>query len=186
MVKVLDLEKGDIIRLDNQFWKVIKSENSTFGRGRGHIKLSLKNLKTGNLVKKVFRPEEEVKEAEVESKPAIFIYKDRKSAVFLINNKRLSIPLEEVGNKIFYLKESKPEQEVKIIYINNNPYSVELPAKVDLRVIDSPPSIKGDTIASNNKQVVLETGLKIKVPMFIKKGDLVRVNTETGDYSERV
>ncbi len=183
MIEAGDLEKGLIIKVDKQLFKVLDYEFMKMGRGIAHVKASLKNLKTGNIIKKTFRSTERLEEVELSYQSATFLYKDRKSAVFLRDGKRISFPLEEIGDKVYYLTE---RLEVKIIYLDETPYSIELPIKVDLKVIDTPPYIKGATVASNTKLATLETGLKVKVPMFIKPGDVIRVNTETGEYTERI
>ncbi|MCK4553589.1 elongation factor P, partial [Candidatus Parcubacteria bacterium] len=115
---------------------------------------------------------------------ANFMYKDNNEAHFMDNQtyEQFSLPLEQIGEKIKFLKDST---DVNILYFQNNPVSVDLPVKIDLKVISAPPGVKGNSAGSVTKQVELETGANINVPLFVNEGDVIRVNTDTGEYVER-
>ena len=120
---------------------------------------------------------------ELEIKPAKFLYCDRHSAVFELENKeRVNLPLEEVEDKIKYLSQNS---EANILFLEEKPFALQLPPKVSLKVVEAPPALKGNTVSGATKTVKLETGLKINVPIFISEGEKIIVNTETGEYVER-
>ena len=149
------------------------------------IRTKLKNLATGQVLEKTFNASDKVKEANIEKIKANFLYiEDEK--VFFMNNQNYDqffFSLKSLINKKNFLKEGL---EVDVLFFNENPINIELPKKVDLKVIEAPPSVKGDSATTPTKTVMLETKIKITVPIFIKKDDLIRINTDTGEYVERV
>lgn len=145
----------------------------------------MKNLKSGKFIERTFKSGEEFEEIELEYKKASYLYSDRQNSVFLMKetNQRISLPFESTQEKIRYIK---PNTEVSLAYIDGKLASLDIPIKVELEVIEAPPSFKGDTATGGLKKVKLETGLEINVPLFIEAGEVIRVNTETGEYVERV
>lgn len=146
----------------------------------------LKNLKSGKVLEISFHQSETVQEADIEKKELTYIYSNRGEAWFHeVGNpsKRFSIPEELVVDKIKYIKEN---DTVTVLYWKDEVIGVEIPIKVELEVVEAPPSVKGNTREGGSKQVELETGIKISTPLFINTGDVIRINTESGEYVERV
>ena len=146
----------------------------------------LKNLKTGSTTEYTFHVSDKVEEAEIESKKAKFIY-SRKGECFFhdIDNssKRFSLTEDMVGDAAKFLT---PNTEVEVRLFDDKPYKITMPIKMDLKVTEAPPNTRGNTAQGGNKVVTLETGSTATVPMFINTGDTIRINTDTGDYVERV
>lgn len=179
-----EIEKGDIIKFNNEIYEVLDKEFFKPGKGIPVIRTKIKNYLTGKVIENNFRTNESLELIELEFKPCYFLYKDRKKAIFLLkeSNQRIPLPLELVENKIIYLTK---DIECEIIYLEEKPIGLQIPIKVSLKVIEAPPAVKGNTVTSATKTVTLETGLQINVPIFIKEGDRIIINTETGQYCER-
>jgi len=146
----------------------------------------LKSMKTGRVVEQTFHQNETAIEADLEKKMIEFIYESRGAYWFCESGKpqtRFELPREVVGDQILFIK---PKSEVEALVFNDEIIGVKVPIKVDLMVKEAAPAIKGNTVQGGSKEVILETGAKLQVPMFINEGDVVRVNTESGDYYERV
>ena len=184
MVSTSDFEKGMVIKMDNEPWQIIDFQFVHPGKGSAFVRTTLKNLKTNKVLDKSFKSGERFEEIEFEYKKAIYLYKDRKNAVFSLksNNQRVSLPLENVEQEIIYLKE---QTMIDLIYIGGELSGLNIPKKVSLKVVEAPPAIKGDTVTGSTKTVTLETGLKVNAPIFIKEGETILVNTETGEYAGR-
>lgn len=183
MISTSDFEKGIIIKIGDQPLQIVSYKHVNPGKGSAFVRTTFRNFKTGKMVEKTFRSGEKFELMEVEYREATYLYHDRKSAVFLTkDNQRINLFLESVSEKIPYLK---PNLEIKLVHLEGELVSVQLPAKVNLKVVSSPMDIKGDSATSGTKIVTLETGLKVAAPLFIKEGDILRINTETGQYTER-
>lgn len=184
MLYTSDLDKGTIIKLNNKIYQITQIQSFHLGRGGGYTRVTLKNLESGETIKQTFKSGQKFEDVDLEYKEASYLYHDRNSGVFLDNNKqRISVPLSVIESKIPYLVQNSV---VQLAYCDNKLIGIKLPPKVDLKVTQSPTFIKGNTAAPTGKTVTLETGLKINVPVFINQGDVIRINTETGKYTERV
>ena len=178
-----NLEKGILIKVDGEVWEVLNKEFFKPGKGAPVIRTKLKNISTGKTKEVNFRNNEEFPVVELEIKSAKFLYCDRHSVVFELENKeRVNLPLEEVEDKIKYLSQNS---EANILFLEEKPFALQLSPKVSLKVVEAPPALKGNTVSGATKTVKLETGLKINVPIFISEGEKIIVNTETGEYVER-
>lgn len=148
--------------------------------------VKLRNLKTGSMAEHTFHVSDKVEEAEVESRPAIFIY-ERNSEWFFHEasdkSKRFTLDESHIGDSGKYLKIN---MEVEVRWFDGEPIQIKLPVKVDLKVTEAPPNTRGNTAQGGDKVVTLETGATVTVPMFVEAGNTVRLNTETGEYVERV
>ncbi|MDB5237933.1 MAG: efp, elongation factor elongation factor [Candidatus Kaiserbacteria bacterium] len=148
--------------------------------------VKLRNLKTGSMAEHTYHVSDKIEEAEVESRPAVFIYERNGEWFFhevTDKSKRFTIDQERIGDASKYLKSNV---EVEVRWFDNEPMQVKIPIKMDLKVTEAPPNTRGNTAQGGNKVVTLETGATLNVPMFVEAGDTVRINTETGDYVERV
>jgi elongation factor P len=145
----------------------------------------LRNLKTGSMTEVTFHQSDKIEEADVETRPAVFIFHKNGAWTFHESSdrsKRFELDDGHVGDDGKYLKEGT---EVEVRWFDGEPIQVKLPIKLELKVKDAPPNVKGSTAQGGNKVVTLETGASMQVPMFIEAGDTVRINTETGEYVER-
>ena len=148
--------------------------------------VKLRNLKTGSMAEHTFHVSDKAEEAEVESRPAIFIYEKNGEWFFHETSdkaKRFALSDDHVGDSGKWLKS---DTEVEVRWFEGEPIQVKIPVKVQLKVKEAPPNTRGNTAQGGDKVVVLETGANLTVPMFIETGDVVRINTETGEYVERV
>ncbi len=185
MLSISEIKLGTILKINNEPYIVIKADHHKMGRGGAVLKLKLRNLITGNILDKTLQGNEQAEEAETEKKKANFMYKDENEAYFMDNEtyEQFSIPLEQIGKKAKFLKEGT---DVDVLYFDQKPVAIDLPIKIDLKVVSAPPGVKGNSAGNVTKQVELETGAKINVPLFINEGDIIRINTETEEYVERV
>ena len=179
-----EVRKGTIISLNGEPYEVMQHAHSFKGRGGSVMQTRLRNLKNGTLLQKTFHAKDEVEEASIEKEDAFFVYANRGKCIFAKENKeRLQIDEKSISEKIPYLKENTP---VTILFFNEDPISVSIPIKVNLKVKESPPGIRGDRSQGGTKTVTVETGALIEVPLFVKEGDVIEINTETGEYVRRV
>lgn len=186
MLSYNELKPGVIFIWNDEPYQVLESEFLRMQQRKPVMQTKIRNLRNGKVIQTNFHYGDEFEEAEVERKPVIFIYSRRGEYWFHEKgdpSKRFSLPEEIVGTGRKFLKEGT---EVSAMVFNNNIIGVELPIKIDLKVVETPPQIKGATQSSGTKHAVLETGAKINVPMFINSGDVIRVNTQTGEYTERI
>ena len=162
----------------------IKTEHHKMGRGGAVLKVKMRNLINGNILDQTLQGNDKVAEAETEKKKANFMYKDENEAHFMDNEnyEQFGIALEQIGDKIKFLREGV---DIDCLYFEGRPVAIELPIKVELKVVSAPPGVKGNSAGSVTKTVELETGAQLNVPMFINAGDIIRINTDTGEYAER-
>lgn len=186
MLSYSELKKGVKIILDGQPYEIIEASFLFKGRGHSILQAKIKNLTTGNIISKTFRPSDVLKEAEISKMKAKFLYSHRGQFFFSeVENsaKRFDLTEEQIGNQGKFLK---PNQIVEAIIFQGRIINISLPIKVQLKVIEAPPGVKGNRSQAGTKTVILETGAKISVPLFIKEGDIIEINTEKGEYVRRV
>lgn len=185
MLTISEIKTGKNIILDGQPLKVLFHQHSKMGRAGAVLRTRLKNLATGGVLEKTFQGADKVEEADIIQTKAQYLYRDKTGYVFMdnITYDQFTLPEKVLGGIIYYLIEGI---EVTVLNFNGRPINIELPIKMKLKVVEAPPGIKGDTVSSGGKTVVLETGLKVGTPLFIKVGDEIIVNTQTGQYVSRV
>lgn len=185
MLSLNEIKIGKLIKLDNEPYVVIKADHHKVGRGGAVLKTKTRNLISGNILDKTFQGNDKVEEAETEKKKASYLYKDEKAAYFMDSEtfEQFEFLLERLGEKLKFLKEGV---EVDVLYFQAEAVAVELPIKVELKVVSAPPGVKGNSAGNVNKVVELESGVEVSVPMFINEGDIIRINTDSGEYVERV
>jgi elongation factor P len=173
-----------IVGDDGQLYSVVDRDLNTPGNWRAILQLKLKNLKTGSIAMNRVRPEDKVEQAYLDKRPMQYLYKEGDSYVFMDNETydQVSLTAELVGEQILYLKEN---DTASVTFYEGRALSIELPATVELRVVQTEPSVKGATAAAQYKPATLETGLKITVPPFVGDGELIQVDTRTGEYLSR-
>lgn len=185
MLNFNEIKTGRIILLNEEPYVIIRSDHHQMGRGGAVLKVKCRNLITGNVLERTFQGAEKAEEAATERKKANYMYKDKDEAFFMDNTsfEQFSLALEELGDKTQFLKDGT---DVNVLYFNEKPVSLELPIKMEFRVTSAPPGVKGNSAGNVTKQIEIETGAVINAPMFVEEGDLIRINTETGEYVERV
>ncbi|MDP3725397.1 MAG: elongation factor P [Nanoarchaeota archaeon] len=181
-----ELRPGTIFQRNGEPWQVMQADFVRMQQRKAVVQLKIKNLITGTTVTESGHASDSYEEAEVERLPAVFIY-ERNGEYWFYDvrdkSKRFSLLAETLGKQAEFLK---PMTEVFAQKFEEKVIAVELPIKMDLKVTEAPPTIKGNTSAGGNKVVTLETGANVNTPLFIETGDVIRVNTETGEYVERV
>lgn len=181
-----DLKPGVFIVMDKQPYMVVESEFLRMQQRKPVMKTKLKNLISGTVQEKSFQHSENIEEAEIEKISAQFLYSNKGEFWFIEKgNPKNRFKLDEdiLGNVKNYLK---LDLDVSALEFGGKVFSVEIPVKVEFKVIEAPPAIKGNTAQGGTKVVIIETGAKIATPLFINQGDIIRVNTLTGQYTERV
>jgi len=185
MLEFSDLKLNRIISLNDQPYKIVFAQHSKQARSGAILRTKLKNLITGDVLEKTFNSGDKAKEANLERTKASYLYKDENNSYFMDqeNFEQFSLDKEVIGNQADFLIEGTI---VDVLKFNGEAVSIGLPTKMEFKVISAPPSIKGDTAGSATKQVTIETKAKIKCPLFVKQGNTIKINTETGEYVERV
>ena len=186
MLSYNELKSGTFIILDGQPHEVLVFEFLRMQQRKPVAKTKLKNLITGKVKEQTFHQSDVIDEAEVEKMESRFLYETR--GIYWFDEagnpkNRFFFKKEEVGNSADFLK---PNMQAVALKFKDKIINIELPIKADYKVIEAPPAIKGDTAQGGNKTIIIEGGAKINVPLFINEGDIIKVNTQTGEYVERV
>ncbi len=186
MIDYSELKKGTRIILDNQPHEIIEAFPVFKGRGHSVLQVKLKNLISGNTISQTFHPSDNFERAELQKIKAKFLYSHRDQYFFSKENNssnRFNLDEEQIGKSSQFLK---PNQIVEGIIFENKIINISLPIKIPLKVIEAPPGIKGSRSQPGTKLVTLETSAEINVPLFIKEGDIIEINTQTGEYVRRI
>jgi elongation factor P len=184
MISINEIKVGKKIVFEGAPYSVLFVQHSKMGRAGAVLRTKLKNLKTGTILNKTFQGADKVEEAEIDKKNIQYLYGDADFFHFMNskNYEQLDFSREAIGDCHKFLIEGV---QVDAVYFNDQPINIELPIKMDFKVTEAPPSIRGNTANGGTKQVTIETGLKINTPLFIEEGDVIKINTETGEYVER-
>ena len=179
-----DLRKGTIILYQGELYVCMDFHRGSPGNKRAFVQASFKGLNNGRSFQNKFASDEECQRANLDPKPCQYLYHDAEGfhLMHMQSYHTFAISDEMIGDNKHYLKE---EMEIKIQFFEGNPVLPEIPKAVILKVTDAPPGIRGDSVSNTLKTAVCETGLKVQVPLFIKDGDMIRINTETGEYTGR-
>ena len=180
------LKKGTIIIIEKTPYEIISASPLFKGRGHSVLQTKLKNLISGNVISKTIRGSETFEQAELEKIQAKFLYSHQEKFFFSKENDpsfRFDIAKEIIGEAANFLK---PNQIIEAILFKDKIINISLPIKINFKVIDAPPGIKGNRAEAGTKTVTLETKAQINVPLFIEQGDIIEVNTETGEYVRRI
>lgn len=186
MLEYNEITVGKQIIFDKEPWEVVSSHVFRKQQRKPVNATKLKNLITGRITEYSFHVSEKAEEADIESKNIKFIYERNGEYWFNEENdasKRFSLTSEQIG---FGAKFLKKDALVKAMIFEEKVIGVKLPIKVELKVVEAPPSTKGNTAQGGNKVVKVETGASVNTPLFINEGDVIRINTDTGEYAERV
>lgn len=185
MISTNDFRTGLTIELEGQVYSVVDFQHVKPGKGAAFVRTKLKNMQTGAVTEKTFRAGEKVSKAHIERKTMQYLYNTGQDFIFMDTEsyEQLTLDREQLGDSALYLKEN---MEADFMMYEELIMGVEVPNFVELTVTETDPGFKGDTASGGSKPAALETGLTVQVPFFINVGDVVRVNTKTGEYMERV
>ena len=178
------LKKGMLIKMENDLFRILELQHVTPGNLRGFVRVKMRNIRNGTLNDNRFRSEDQVERAVLDEREMQYLYQDGDDFYFMdtANYEQIHISSEALGDSVNYLK---GEMTISVEFYGSEPVGIELPQTVDLKVTDTAPGIKGATASNQIKPATLETGVVVNVPPFINNGDLIRVNTETGEYLSR-
>jgi elongation factor P len=179
------IRKGHLILHEGSLCRVLDTYHITPGNKRAHVQCKLRDLRTGRLVDYKFRAEDDVERASLDEREMQFLYRDGDMFNFMDTSsyEQVHISLEVLGDQALYLL---PEALIKVEFYEADPVGIHLALTVDLKVTETAPGIKGATAAAQVKPATVQTGLVVTVPSFVNEGDVVRINTETGEYLSRV
>ena len=183
-MKVSDLRPGMGILIDGKLCVVTGIEHRTPGNLRAFVQLTYREIVANKTLARRFNPSDDVEAADLDRRPMEYLYSDNSGATFmdLENYDQVTIPPSVLGDALLYLKTNT---QAVVLCTDGNPVTIELPTTVDLKIVDTPPGIKGATATNRLKEATLETGLKTKVPEFIATGEVIRINTTDGSYLSR-
>ncbi len=186
MLSYNDLKKGTLFVWNGEPYEVLEYNFVRMQQRRPSAQTKIRNLKTGSVSTQTFKQSDTFNELKIERRPAVFVFCGRRQCTFHPTGspgERFIVSEEVLDDKKLFLK---AHEEVTARYIDDELLDIVLPIKVELKVIEAPPTVRGNTAQGGLKQITLETGLKLNVPMFINEGDVIRINTESGSYVERV
>ena len=185
MIDTGDLKKGLTIELDGRLYYILDYQHIKMGRGTAQVRLKLRDLRAGHTIERTFQAGEKFVRARLDRRSVQYLYQDGDLYYFMDSEsfEQTLLAGTQLGDAINYLKEGL---SLELLTYGNEAIGVELPNSVDLKVRETGPAFKGDTAQSGTKPAVLETGITIQVPLFVSIGDVVRVDTRTGNYLERV
>ncbi len=185
MIEAAQLRKGTVIELDGELYRTVEFQHQKIGRGGANVKTKLRKLSTGAIVDHTFGSDERVQDIRLESRRVQYLYDDGNMYHFmdLQTYEQPALPAEAVEDVRQFLVENL---ELNLAIHEGKAVEIELPTTVDLEVAETPPGFKGDTASGSTKPATLVNGLRVNVPYFIEPGDVVRIDTRSGDYVTRV
>jgi elongation factor P len=185
VISTNDLRSGMIIELGGELLQVVKQQHVKPGKGPAFMRMTFRNLRTGAKFDEKLRTGEKVKRVILDERPAQYLYREGNSFYFMDEEsfEQFRLTAEQLGDAVKFIKES---ESINIASYGNEPVSITVPTFVELKVIKTEPDVRGDTASGGSKPATLETGAVVQVPFFILEGDVVKVDTRTGEYMERV
>ena len=185
MITSGELRKGITIELDGELYQVLDYHHLKLGRGSAQVRLKLRDIHAGHTIERTFQSSEKFVRARLDYRRMQYLYSDGDLYYFMDEENYEQMPLSstQLGDALNYLKEG---MSLEVLSYKGELVGVELPTAVELQVIDTGPGFKGDTATAGNKPAKLETGITIQVPLFINKGDVIKVDTRSGSYLERI
>ena len=185
MISTGELRKGVAIELDGELWQILDYHHIKMGRGSAQVRITLRNIKRGQTIERSFQAGTKWPRASMEKRPVQFLYRDGDDFHFMDTDTydQFILRTDQLGETSQYLKDGMTLDRTTY---QGETIGVELPVTVDLRVADTEPGFAGDTAQGARKAATLETGLVVQVPLFVSEGDVVRVDTRTGEYQTRV
>ena len=184
-VSTTEFRNGLKIEIDGEPYVIVDFQHVKPGKGGAFVRTKIKSLRSGNVIDRTYRAGEKVGVPELEEKTMQYLYAADKDRVFMDTTSYEQVSLSELqlGDSINYLKEN---MEIKVLYHKGAPINIEVPMFVELAIAKTDPGVRGDTASGGSKPATLETGAVVKVPFYLNEGDLVKVDTRTGTFIERV
>ena len=184
MISAGDFRNGITIELEGNIYQIIEFQHVKPGKGAAFVRTKLKNIKSGGVVEKTFRPTEKFEDAHIERKDMQYLYSDGELYHFMDVETfdQIAVDGDTVGDSLKFVKEN---EMVKVCSHEGNVFSVEPPISVELEVTETEPGVKGDTATGATKPAIVETGASVLVPLFVNQGDKIKIDTRTGEYSSR-
>ncbi len=185
MISAGDFRNGITIEMDNNIYQIIEFQHVKPGKGAAFVRTKLKNIKSGGVVEKTFRPTEKCPQARIDRKDMQYLYSDGDLFYFmdLENYDQIALNADSIGDALKFVKEN---EMCKVCSHNSNVFAVEPPLFVELEITETEPGFKGDTATGATKPAVVETGATVYVPLFVDQGDKIKIDTRTGEYLSRV
>jgi len=183
MISTSNFKNGITIVYDGSLYKIIYFQHVKPGKGGAFVRTKLKDLHSGATIEKTFRSGEKMEQAILETKKMQFLYRDQHyNFMDMESYEQIQLNEDQVsGEKDYFLE----NMELSVVYHNEKPISIELPIFIEAKVIETEPGIKGDTVGTSFKPAKIETGAMVQVPLFINNGDIIKVDTRTGEYMTR-
>ncbi len=184
MISTNQFKVGMTIRFEGEIYRIAEYQHVKPGKGGAFVRTKLRNVSTGALIDRTFRPEQKFEQLRTESKPMSYLYEEPEQVVFMDNEtyEQLALPKSAFKDRLDLMTLN---MQVDVIYIDGEPFDVELPTFVDLKVVETAAGVRGDTVSGGSKAAVLESGASVQVPLFIEPGDVVRIDTRTREYVTR-
>ena len=185
MISAGDFRNGITIEYDNNVYQIIEFQHVKPGKGAAFVRTKLKNIKSGGVVEKTFRPTEKCPQARIDRKDMQYLYSDGDLFYFMDveTYDQIALSKDDIGNALKFVKEN---EMCKICSHNGSVFSVEPPLFVELVITETEPGFKGDTATGASKPATVETGAQVSVPLFVEQGDKIKIDTRTGEYLSRV
>ena len=185
MISAGDFRNGVTLEIDGQVVQILEFQHVKPGKGAAFVRTKLKNVINGGVVERTFRPTEKFPQARIERVDMQYLYSDG-DLYYLMNvenYEQIALNEETIGDALKFVKEN---EMVKVCSYNGNVFAVEPPLFVELEITDTEPGFKGDTAQGATKPAVVETGASVQVPLFVNQGDVIKIDTRTGEYLSRV
>jgi len=184
MIDTSDFRIGRRLKIDNDIFTIVDFQHARTAQRRANVWTKLRNLRTGQVLERTFSAGEKFEEPDFSEKNLQYLYADQDGFHFMDSRtfEQIMLTTDQVGDNRSYLQENI---EYQILFFEGNPINVILPTAVVLKVTEAEPAVKGDTVSNITKQVTVETGLQVKVPLFVKTGDKIKIDTRDGKYLER-
>jgi len=184
-VSTAEFRTGLKIEIDGDPYVIVDFQHVKPGKGGAFVRTKIKSLKSGNVIDRTYRSGEKVDVPELEEKTMQYLYAADKDRVFMDtgNYEQVSMNEKQLGDSINYLKEN---MEIKVLYHKGQPINIEIPMFVELAIAKTDPGVRGDTASGGSKPATLESGAVVKVPFYLNEGDVIKVDTRTGIFIERV
>ena len=185
MISTNNFHTGLTIELEGTVYQVEEFQHSKSGRGGAFVRTKLRNLEENYTIEKTFRAGEKVERAHIDSRKMQFLYREREKFIFMDKEsyEQIEINEEKLGERVGYLQEN---MDLEVDMYQGQPLDIKLPTFVELEVADTQPTIKGNTVSGGSKPATMTTGLVVQVPLFVEKGDKIKIDTRKKEYIERV
>ena len=185
MISAGDFRNGITIELEGNIYQIIEFQHVKPGKGAAFVRTKLKNIKSGGIVEKTFRPTEKCPQARIDRVDMQYLYSDGDLFHFMdvSTYEQIALDADTIGDALKFVKEN---EMVKVCSHNGNVFAVEPPLFVELEITDTEPGFKGDTAQGATKPAIVETGASVNVPLFVEQGDVIKIDTRTGEYLSRI